>query len=65
MEHELLSVSIFEVTFGASSSSQIPEMRQSVVIRDPLNLADWEDHRYGGPQAVYCEALNTKMIIFK
>jgi len=65
MKHELPSFSIFEITFWASSSSQIPETRQSVVVRDSLNMADWEDHRYGGPQPVYREALNTKMSIFK
>ena len=71
MEHELLSavrdslLSIFEVTFGATSSSQIPQTRQSMVIRNQTDMADWEEHKYGGPQPVYREALNTKMIILK
>ena len=71
MEHELLPalrdslLSIFEVIFGATSSSQIPQTRQSTVIRNPTDMADWEEHKYGGPQPVYSEALNTKIIIFK
>jgi hypothetical protein len=71
MEHELLSavrdslLSILEVTFGATSSTQIPQTHQSMVIRNPTDKADWEEHKYGGPQPVYREALNTKIIIFK
>jgi len=36
-----------------------------MVIRNPIDTADWEEHKYGGPQQVYREALNTKIIIFK
>jgi hypothetical protein len=71
MEYELLSavrdslLITFGVTFEDTSSSHVAQTRQSIVIRNPIDMADWQEHKYGGPQPVYPEALNTKMIIFK